>query len=310
MNGATVRIDLARIRTNAQAIIADTKVPLIAVVKADAYGLGAREVGRVLGELVHSFYVFNAGEAVVAGLWDSTGKPAIALTSAWNQSDDFLSHHVHPVVWTLDQASAFRKARPILSIDTGQQRFCCLETQAHAVREAGDCREVMTHAVTLTQAQRFGEIVKSWPDRLFTHAAASSLLHERSAFLDAVRPGLALYQGAVHVAATLVEVKDSNGPAGYTGFIERRFGVILAGYSQGMRQGPCMINGRVQRVIEVGMQTCFVSADAGDRVGDEVILLDDHPAVNQAAVASAWGSSQQEVLVRLTKIGQRGYLCS
>src|SRR4051794_37376426 len=62
----TVRIDLARVRNAAQAIAHRTGVPVIAVMKADAYGLGAREVVEALRDVpnVAGFYCFSLREAV------------------------------------------------------------------------------------------------------------------------------------------------------------------------------------------------------------------------------------------------------
>ena len=56
----SVQIDLARIRANAEAVCRATRVPLIAVVKADGYGLGARRIAETIGDLVEAFYVFRA----------------------------------------------------------------------------------------------------------------------------------------------------------------------------------------------------------------------------------------------------------
>src|SRR5262245_61553502 len=55
-----VQIDLSRVRDAAQAIAHRTEVPVIAVIKADAYGLGAREVANALREVngVAGFYCF------------------------------------------------------------------------------------------------------------------------------------------------------------------------------------------------------------------------------------------------------------
>src|SRR5438067_2019491 len=80
--------------------------------------------------------------------------------------------------------------------------------------------------------------------RLRLHAAATSLLDEPDARLDAVRPGLALYRGAVTAMTRLAEARASNGPIGYTGWHNdgATHGVILAGYSHGLRPGPVLIN--------------------------------------------------------------------
>jgi alanine racemase len=55
------------------------------------------------------------------------------------------------------------------------------------------------------------------------------------------------------------------------------------------------------------MQSAFVEIGPTDQRGDEVILLGTESEIDTAAIAKAWGSSQQEVLVRLTKLSQREY---
>jgi alanine racemase len=308
-SGLTVSIDLQRIRKNAEAILARTGVPIIAVIKADAYGLGAAQVAATVKDLVEAFYVFDAREAVAARLWEITARRTIALHSPWPDARDFLSQHIQPVVWSIQRAEALRAARPVLSIDTGQQRFACTPEEAAAVCAAGDCQEAMTHAVTLPQVDRFLQASSVLPARpAFLHASGSALLDQPSAWLNAVRPGLALYRGAARVSSRLIEVRDSAGPAGYSGFTADRFGVIFGGYSHGIRKGPCKINGMPTRVLEVGMQSSFVQLHAKDRVGDEVLLLADEAEIDESAVAKAWSTSEQEVLVRLTGSGLKRYI--
>jgi alanine racemase len=303
-----VLIDLARVRQNAQAILDQTGVPIIAVVKADAYGLGASEVAAAIGDLVNGFYVFDAAEAVAGRLWDIAQRRTIALNSSWDDPQEFISRHIQPVVWSVDRATALRQTEPVLSIDTGQQRFACPPELAESVRIAGDCDEAMTHAVTLPQVHRFFEAVSTFKtEKLFLHAAGSALLTEPRARLNAVRPGLELYRGVARVTARLVETRDSTGPAGYTGFQVSRFGVILAGYSHGLRKGPCKVNGQLRKVIEVGMQSSFIELGKADHRGDEVILLGDEAGIDEKSIALAWGSSQQEALFRLTGMGIRNY---
>ena len=177
--------------------------------------------------------------------------------------------------------------------------------------EAGQCGEAFTHAARPEQVRRLLEIVGNGAGartrRLRLHAAGSGLLNQPDALLDAVRPGLALYRGAARVSARLVEVHASNGPVGYTGFTPATglHGVILAGYSNGLRPGPCLVNGRLSRVPEVGMQSAYVELSAGDAIGDEVILLGD--SLSEEAVAAAWGTTPQLVLVHLCAAGEREY---
>src|SRR5688572_7506882 len=71
-------IDLARVRANAEAVVARTGgTPLLAVVKSDAYGLGMREVARALADVVDGFCVLTLAEAVANDLWALTAKPTI-----------------------------------------------------------------------------------------------------------------------------------------------------------------------------------------------------------------------------------------
>lgn len=303
-----VRIDLSRVRANADGIAARAGVPLIAVVKAEAYGLGASRVAEVLADRVEAFYVFDAAEAVRYGL-AALGRPTIALLGKSVDPRDYLAHRIRPVVWTAERADALRAARPVLSVDTGQQRFGCPAGQVGPILDGGACTEAFTHATSVDQARQLAAALGGRGLKL--HAAGSALLDEPAARLDAVRPGLALYRGAVRASARLIEARDTRGPAGYSGFTPPtgRHGVIPAGYSDGLRAGgPCLVNGRRRRIPEVGMQSAFVELGPGDRAGDEVVLLGD--GVTEQEVAAAWGATPQEVLVRMCGIGARSYVGS
>jgi alanine racemase len=301
-----VEIDLRRVRRNAVDICRRTGVRVLAVIKSDAYGLGAPDVAGAVADVVDGFYVFDSAEAIGAGISRWPGKPTISLTSDWTNPDDFLAANIRPVVWTIDQATALRRANPVVSVDTGQQRFAAPIAIADAVRRAGDCIEAMTHATRPAQVRQFLADTESWGN-ITRHAAGSALLDDPACRLDAVRPGLALYTGAVRVHTPLIDVRNSTGPAGYTGFEAERFGIILFGYRSGLRPGPCRVNGQPRRVIEVGMQTAFVEIGPNDRVGDNVEFLSPGDETDEAAVAVAWGISRQEVLVRLTGAGVRQY---
>ena len=304
----TVVVRLDRVRQN----IADVRrriggAELHAVVKADAYGLGARAVARTLAPLVDGFVVFRAAEAVDAGLGEFH-KPVLALGPP--EPEVCLAHGIRPAVWTVEQARASRAARPALSVDTGMQRFGCPPDEVDAALDAGDCREAFTHATRVECVRRLVQLLGGRGLRL--HAAGSKLLDEPEARLDLVRPGLALYRGATTVQARLVGVHDGRGPAGYTGFVAPRHGVILAGYSNGLRPGPCLVGRAKRRIVEVGMQSAFVEVGPGDRVGDLVTLLGSFDsgaggAIEEEAIASAWGCTPHEAMFHLARSGLRRY---
>jgi alanine racemase len=293
----TVKIDPQRLRDNVARIASQTSVEILAVVKANAYGLGAAAVADAIGDLVAGWCVFSLQEAAEAQLWARTAKPTLALGPPTADPADYLRQHVRPAVSTIEQAQRLRVANPVLCVDTGMQRFACPPDQIDAVLQAGGCTEAFTHATKVEHARRLVDLLAGRGLKL--HATASALLHEPQARLDAVRPGLAIYRGAVTVSSPLVEAQNSRGPVGYTGFTTDRHGVILCGYSHGLRKGPCLINGQKRRILEVGMQSAFVEIGPKDRIGDEVLLLGD--GVELDDIAAAWNTTPHEVLVRLSK---------
>src|SRR5215208_6605429 len=121
----TVRVDLRRVRRNTEEVARRTGVPVLAVVKADAYGLGAERVAPLIRDVVDGYYVFDAAEAVRYRLFAETGRRTVALLGSSDDAQDYLSHRIQPAVWTVERAAALKKAKPVLSVDTGQQRFAC-----------------------------------------------------------------------------------------------------------------------------------------------------------------------------------------
>ncbi|HEX4053068.1 MAG TPA: alanine racemase [Tepidisphaeraceae bacterium] len=295
-----VEVDLARVRENAVSISKRVGVDVIAVVKARAYGLGARRVAETIGDLVSGFCVFSLEEARTAALWEVARKPILALGPAGDVApEDLIQVHVRPAVWTVGEANRLRAARPVLCVDTGMQRFACPLADVDAVLRAGEIDEAFTHAIRLEHARMLAGALGGRGLRL--HAATSALLDEPEARLNAVRPGMALYRGAVRVATRLVEARDGASPAGYGGFVAERFGVILCGYSHGLRRGPCLVGGARRSILEVGMQSAFVEIGPGDRVGSEVVLLGD--SLTESDVATAWSASEQQALLVMASMG-------
>ncbi|MDB5320298.1 MAG: Alanine racemase [Phycisphaerales bacterium] len=304
-----VTIDLSRVRQNAEEVAARVGVPVWATIKADAYGLGAGRVAAALAGVdgVAGFCVFALEEAEAVGLWELTGKPAIALgPPSTLDVGRWLAAHVRPAVSTVAQALALAGASPVLCVDTGMQRFACAAADVGAVMEAGGIDEAFTHATRVEHVRRLREATAGRTVRL--HAAATGLLEEPEARLDAVRPGLALYRGAVRTSARLADVRRSAGAIGYGGWrSESGFhGVILAGYSHGLRLGPVMVNGQRQRITEIGMQSAYVTLDEGDRMGDEVVLLGE--GLSEAEVAFAWEATPHQVVLVMAGMGERGYV--
>jgi alanine racemase len=292
-----VTVNLDTVRASAEAIRRQTKVPVIAVIKADAYGLGAPRVADALAPVVDEFAYFTISEA------REIARPGIVLGPPVGSPAEYRELNLRPAVANRADAERFSGLPVAIKIDSGMQRFGCPPEQLDDLVPRCNVHDYFSHAVTLEAVERFCAACahRGRP----VHAAATALLPYPQAHLNAVRPGLALYQGSVRVTTPLQLVRPTQGPVGYTGFECPYVGVILAGYSNHVQAGPVVINGRRQRLLEVGMNTSFVSVDPTDRVGDEVVLLGD--GLTEAELARHFQSREHEILCRYSAMGVRHY---
>ncbi|MBI5188317.1 MAG: alanine racemase [Nitrospirae bacterium] len=219
--GAFAEINLSAIAHNLKTVrrIAKNR-PVIAVVKADAYGHGAVEVSkRLVKEDVSYLAVAYTGEAVElreAGI----SVPIIVL---FDKGDikDFFDFKLIPVVYNMDAALALsgvaREKGIIIQIhvkvDTGMGRLGL--NGNHIINDLIKIVEMdsielsglMSHfsdadlsdrSYAVLQLDRFNKIRETVSKRLnrkiFSHMANSAaVLTFEDAYLDAVRPGLMLY---------------------------------------------------------------------------------------------------------------------
>ncbi len=293
-----VEIDLSRVRANAISVADRTGRPVIAVIKSDAYGLGAKAVADCLGDVVEGFAYFSLAEA------QPLRRPGLILGPLSGSADAHRKLSVKPAVGSLKEARAVKGLPVALNVDTGMRRFGCAPDQIEPICRTCDVAEAFTHTVTVSGVRQLKRLCGGRVPRL--HAAGTALLGRPSAWLDAVRPGLALYQGAMTVTTRLSTVQSLGGPAGYRRFRARRAGVILCGYASGFAPAMVLVNGRVRRVLEVGMNTAFVETGPDDHPGDRVVLLGD--GLTEATVAKRIGCSQHEVLCRYARLGPRRYI--
>lgn len=295
-----VTIDLGRIRSSAEQIRKRTGVALIAVVKADAYGLGARRVVDALDSVADLFAYFSFDEA------REIRRPGIVLGPPNGEASEHAELRVMPTVANERDAQRYAGIPAVLNVDTGMCRFGCPPQEVDALLKRSHFEHAFTHATGPESAAVLRDVCRGRVETL--HAAATSLLDHEPSRLDAVRPGLALYRGALRVTATLAAIRNAPGPIGYTRFVHERVGVILAGYSHGLRPGPVVINGRRQELLEIGMNTAFVSADAADRESDPVILLGDE--LSETTLADHFNTRAHEILCRYAAMGERRYVNS
>lgn len=291
-----VNVNLDTIRENAERIRRQTGVGLIAVIKADAYGLGAPRVADTLASVVDEFAYFTLAEA------REVGKPGLITGPAEHAPAEYDELRVRPTIMHAADAERYAKIPASISVDTGMQRFGCEPADFERLLRHGNVTDVYTHAGAADNVQRLKALVRG---RHRMHAACTALLADPNNWLDAVRPGVGLYRGAMRVSTTLVSVRETRGPVGYTGFSSPHIGIILAGYSNRLAPAAVLINGRRQRLLEIGMNSAYVSTDPRDKPGDEVVLLGD--GLTELEVASTLNIREHEVLCRYGACGIRQY---
>lgn len=218
--GPVTEIDLAAVKQNfrlARKISGNSKV--IAVVKADAYGHGAREVSRVLEQEQVSYLAVAYTEEAVDLRHAGIKSPILVLFDR-HDIPDYLRYNLTPVICDVKTARLFsveakKAGKPIevhLKVDTGMGRFgFSAKDIAGKINEIKkmDCIRVtglMSHFSDADLADRsfafkqfeifnqVRDVFKRAGIRPLCHIANSAaVLSFPEAHLDGIRPGLMLY---------------------------------------------------------------------------------------------------------------------
>lgn len=270
--GAILTIDLGAIAANWRALAARASPALCAaVVKADAYGLGAARVVPAL-EAAGCRYFFVAhldeGIALRAVLGP---EPAIAVLHGPlpGTEPDMAAHDLVPVLNSAQQVAAWAalarsrrtKLPAILQLDTGMARLGIApgeldqlggvaDLDLHYVMSHLACADDPAHPANATQLLAFRTLRDRWPGVPASLAASSGIFLGSDFHFDLVRPGAALYGVApqpganpmrpcVRLQARIVQTRDIP-PGEAVGYGQTwrapaptRIATIAAGYADG-----------------------------------------------------------------------------
>ena len=223
--GATLTIDLDAIAANYRLLCdrVGEAVTCAAVVKADAYGLGAARVAPALAAAgCRDFFVASADEGIALRdvLRGRAIEAAIYVFLGPNVdcSRDLIAHNVTPVlndphqieVWSKAARGAGRPLDAIVHVDTGMSRLGLQPRDVARLAVAGGAfdgvsvRAVMSHLACADDADspmngeqltRFAEARGLLPAAPASLANSAGILLGSQYHLDMVRPGIALYGG-------------------------------------------------------------------------------------------------------------------
>lgn len=266
---ATLTVNLSALAANWQLLKSKLNGRLCAaVVKADAYGLGAEDVSqRLWQEGCRQFFVATLEEGIALRRALPDAKQLYVFHGVHKgEEKEFAAHGLIPVLNTLEQIERWENigTASVLHVDTGMTRLGLTEPEAMAVvgraKRAG-IQMVMSHLACANdkndpknaeQLARFEKILRPFgPDMAASLSNSSGVFLSPEYNYDLARPGCALYginptdgeNPMRHVAtlsAPLLQIRtlDRDETVGYGATYAAKKGgriaIVEFGYADGM----------------------------------------------------------------------------
>lgn len=343
MSTARLTINLHALAQNWRALDAKTDVETGAVVKADAYGLGAEPVAWALAEEgVRKFFVAAAEEG--ATVREAVGpEPIVAVFSGHMEGDaDLLRNHdLTPLINSPEQFNRHLEALPDhrfgVQLDSGMNRlglepadWAELKHKALArdplvVMSHLACADEPDHPMNRQQLDTFKQMTDGVEVPRSLAATGGTLLGPEFHF-DFCRPGIGLYGGmpfagakpVVTVDLPVIQVRDVavGETVGYgnswTARRPSKIATVAAGYADGLHRA---IGGGIDTFA--GDQPCpvvgrismdLITVDVTDLPykPERLRILNGHQTVDDLAEAA--GTIGYEILTSLGSRYSRGYV--
>lgn len=216
---AWVDVDLGALVANATEFASQVGVPLLPMVKADGYGLGADRVAGALARLEPFGWGVATVDEAAALRQCGRAEPIIVFTPLIaSQLEHHRLHGVRPVIGDLEALAAWLAAgdEPFhIEIDTGMSRSGFRWDDSKVLVEAGALLQgrpgwegAFTHfhsadtdpesaAAQWTALQRALELIGRRPRLVHAASSAAGVLSGHSYSGDLARPGICMYGGIV-----------------------------------------------------------------------------------------------------------------
>jgi alanine racemase len=345
MATGTLTIDLDALARNWRALdrLTGVHTETGAVVKADAYGLGAGRVAKRLAqEGARRFFVAVAEEGAAVRQALGPGPEIFIFGGHMRGDTDMIADlHLVPLLNSVDQITRHFEAlpgRPFgIQLDTGMNRLGLEPAEWAAVRELAllrvprlvtshlACADEPDHPMNATQLAAFREMTDGIRVPRSLSATGGILLGEAYHF-DLTRPGVGLYGGEPFLEAEpvatlsvpVVQVRDLDAgeTAGYgnswTTPKPAKLATIAAGYADGLMRsawrGGALAFSRGQACPVVGrisMDLITVDVSALDHTPETLEVLCADQTVDDYAAAA--GTIGYEVLTSLGNRYHRRY---
>ena len=329
-----LRLDSQALQNNWRWLQRTAGVPAGAAVKADGYGLGAREATRLLAEAgCRDFFVSTWAEVEALGPLPEGTELVVLHGVGRDDLTAALASAARPVLNTAEQVARWKQEVPgrlcDVMVDTGMNRLG-LRTDELAHLDGLDIHTLHSHlacadednAMNAVQRDRFAAVAATMTARRYALANSAGICLGSEYSFGLVRPGLALYGGFPrpeangHIAqvafpeAEVVQRRTirAGETCGYgatwTATADTEAAIVNIGYADGYLRcfagkGSASIGGKTLPLIgRVSMD--LIALDAGAvpelREGDWVTLDYDLPGAAEAS-----GLSQYELLTGLSE---------
>jgi alanine racemase len=267
---ARVTIDTAAVAANWRTLgKISGEAETSAVLKADAYGLGAEPVARALSRAgCRTFFVATVSEGVQlrAALPEARIFVLLGFWPGWEAS--IIASNLVPVLASSQQLDTFRAMCRdhafALNFDTGMNRLGFTVDEAPALAAMAQkpvlvmshlaCSDERDHPLNILQRESFQEVRRCFEGVESSLASSGAIYLGPDYHCDLTRPGIALYGGepmsgeanpmqpVVHAEARVLQIRQAKAGEfvsyGATHRLDRdsRLAVIGAGYADGWQR--------------------------------------------------------------------------
>ena len=336
-----LRLDSAALKSNWRWLQRAAGVAAGAAVKADGYGLGARQVTRALAEAgCRDFFVSTWAEAEALGPLPEGAELSVLHGVGPDDMAAALASGARPVLNAPEQVARWKEAAPgrpcDVMVDTGMNRLGLRTDEIHLI-DGLELHTLHSHlacadehnAMNAVQRDRFAAVTATVKARRYSLANSAGICLGRDYAFDLVRPGLALYGGmprdeaAGHIVQvafpeaqvvqrrTIKAGETCGYGATWTAPSDTEAAIVNIGYADGYLRcfagkGAASANGASLPLIgRVSMDLIALDASAARELaeGDWVTLDYDLPAAAEAS-----GLSQYELLTGLSDRFERRWV--
>jgi alanine racemase len=203
----SLTIDRNAIQSNWRWLAETAGVPAGAAVKADGYGLGARETTEALIEAgCRDFFVSSWAEAEALGNLPESVSLVVLHGIGPDDPEAALRLPARPCLNTVEQVARWKEIAPSrpcdVMVDTGMNRLGLRPTEI-GVLNGLVIDTLHSHlacadedsAMNAMQLERFRAVTSTVPARRYSFANSAGICLGRDYSFDLVRPGLSLYGG-------------------------------------------------------------------------------------------------------------------